>query len=127
MDNIREILAKNLRENRQRLNISQPKLAELANLSTHYVASIETSRKFPTPDVLERLSAALGIDPHELFSVAVSPERAIEELQQAVAKNIEQLISESMERAYQTTAQNLEKVVADAIGRNLSAQCKGKE
>jgi hypothetical protein len=50
----------------------------------------------------------LGINPHELFSVSVSPERAIEELQQKVVKNIEQ-------------------VVADAIDRNLTAKCKGKE
>jgi transcriptional regulator with XRE-family HTH domain len=75
MDNIKEILAKNLKENRQRLNISQPKLAELAGLPTHYVASIETSRKFPTPDVLERLAKALGIENHELFNVKPSPVR----------------------------------------------------
>ena len=127
MTNVKEILARNLKENRRRLGITQPELAERAGMSTQYLAMIEIAPKFPTADILERLSAALGIDPHELFSVAVSYERVIEELQQAVAKNIEQLISESMERAYQTTAQNLEKVVADAIGRNLSAQCKGKE
>ena len=108
MDNIREILAKNLRENRQRLNISQPKLAELANLSTHYIASIETSRKFPTPDVLERLAEALEIKSNELFSVSVSPERAIEELQQKVVKNIDQVVAEAVEKA-------------------VSAQYKGKE
>jgi transcriptional regulator with XRE-family HTH domain len=73
MDNLREILAKNLKENRQRLNISQPKLAELAGLSTRYIASIETSRKFPTPDVLERLAKAFGIESHELFIVKPSP------------------------------------------------------
>jgi transcriptional regulator with XRE-family HTH domain len=99
MDNIREILAKNLRENRQRLNISQPKLAELANLSTHYVASIETSRKFPTPDVLERLAAALGINPHELFSVAVSPEKAMEQLQQAILDNMDQAMECALDKA----------------------------
>ena len=77
-------------------------------MSTQYLAMIEIARKFPTADILERLSAALGINPHELFSVSVSPERAIEELQKKVVKNIEQ-------------------VVADAIDRNLTAKCKGKE
>ena len=99
MDNIREILAKNLRENRQRLNISQPKLAELANLSTHYVASIETSRKFPTPEVLERLAVALGIETHELFTVPASPENALERLHQEVLHDIKQVVGEAVEKA----------------------------
>jgi len=91
MDNIWEILAKNLRENRQRLNISQPKLAELANLSTHYVASIETSRKFPTPDVLERLAEALGIESHELFSVAPSANKELELLRNDIICEVKAL------------------------------------
>ena len=127
MANIREILAQNLKENRRKLGITQPMLAERAGLSTHYLGMIEIGRNFPTADVLERLAEALGVNSNELFSVSVSPERAIEELQQAVVKNIDQLISESMERVYQTTAKNLEQVVADAIDRNLTAKCKGKE
>jgi transcriptional regulator with XRE-family HTH domain len=127
MANIREILAQNLKENRRKLGITQPMLAERAGLSTHYLGMIEIGRNFPTADVLERLAEALGVNSNELFSVSVSPERAIEELQQAVVKNIDQLICESMERVYQTTAKNLEQVVADAIDRNLTAKCKGKE
>jgi transcriptional regulator with XRE-family HTH domain len=99
MKNIREILAKNLRENRRRLNISQPKLAELAGLSAHFVASIETTRKFPTPDVLERLAAALGIDSHELFTVPKSPEDALEKLHKEVITDIKQVLSEAVKMA----------------------------
>jgi transcriptional regulator with XRE-family HTH domain len=91
MDNIRVILSRNLRENRQRLNISQPKLAELANLSTHYIASIETSRKFPTPDVLERLAEALGIETHELFSVSYSAKKELENLRNDIICEVKAL------------------------------------
>jgi len=91
MDNIREILAKNLRENRRRLNISQPKLAELANLSTHYIASIETSRKFPTPDVLEKLAEALNIETHELFSVSHSAKKELENLRNDIIYEVKAL------------------------------------
>ena len=108
MANIKEILAQNLKENRRKLGITQPVLAEKAGLSTHYLGMIEIGRNFPTADVLERLAEALGINSNELFSVAVSPERAIEELQQAVVKNIEQ-------------------VVADAIEKTLNAKCKDIE
>jgi transcriptional regulator with XRE-family HTH domain len=98
MANIREILAQNLKENRRKLGITQPMLAERAGLSTHYLGMIEIGRNFPTADVLERLAEALGINSHELFSVAVSPERAIEDLQRKVVKNIEQVVTEAIEK-----------------------------
>jgi len=88
MTSIKEILAQNLKENRRRLGITQPELAEKAGMSTQYLAMIEIARKFPTADILERLSLALGINPHELFSVAVSPERAMKQLQQDILENI---------------------------------------
>jgi len=99
MKNLREILAANLRENRRRLAMSQPELAELADLSTHYVSMIEVSRKFPTPEVLERLAAALGIATHELFSVPPSPEEIIERLHYDVITNIKQEIREAVKVA----------------------------
>jgi len=60
MANIREILAQNLKENRRKLGITQPMLAERAGLSTHYLGMIEIGRNFPTADVLERLAEALA-------------------------------------------------------------------
>ena len=98
MEDLRTILANNLRENRHRLDISQPKLAELANLSTHYVAMIELSRKFPSPEVLTRLATALGIAPHELFSVPATPENTLERLFQAVLHDIKQVVREAVEK-----------------------------
>jgi transcriptional regulator with XRE-family HTH domain len=99
MTNIKEVLARNLKENRRRLGITQPELAERAGMSTQYLAMIEIARKFPTADILERLAAALGINPHELFSVAVSPERAMEQLQQVILNNVDQAIENAMEKA----------------------------
>jgi transcriptional regulator with XRE-family HTH domain len=76
-------------------------LAERAGLSTHYLGMIEIGRNFPTSDVLERLAEALNINPNELFSVATSPERAIEGLQQAVLDNLDQLIENALDRAFE--------------------------
>jgi transcriptional regulator with XRE-family HTH domain len=59
MTNVKQILAQNLKENRRRLGITQPELAERAGMSTQYLAMIEIARKFPTADILERLAAAL--------------------------------------------------------------------
>ena len=99
MTNIKEILAKNLKENRRKLGITQPELAERAGMSTQYLAMIEISKKFPTSDILERLAVALGINPHELFSVSVSPERAMEQLQQEILNNMEQAMVHALDNA----------------------------
>ena len=99
MENLRDILALNLKENRRRLNMSQPKLAELANLSTHYISMIEISRKFPSPEVLDRLASALGIPTHELFSVPPSPEKTLEKLHNEVLSDIKQVVSDAVKEA----------------------------
>ena len=88
-----------MKENRRKLGITQPELAERAGMSTQYLAMIEIARKFPTADILERLSAALGINPHQLFSVAVSPERAMEQLQQSILDNIDRAMEQALDKA----------------------------
>ena len=121
MTNIKKILAQNLKENRKRLGITQPELAERAGMSTQYLAMIEISRKFPTSDILEKLAAALGINPHELFSVSVSPERAMEQLQQAILNNMEQAMVHALDKA-------IEKRFGDvhSSNENSSKNNKGK-
>jgi transcriptional regulator with XRE-family HTH domain len=99
MTNVKEILAQNLKENRRRLGITQTELAERAGMSTQYLAMIEIARKFPTADMLERLAAALGVNPHELFSVEVSPERAMEKLQQAILDNMDRAMEHALDKA----------------------------
>jgi len=88
--NIKEILARNLKDHRKRLGITQSELAERAGLSTQYLGMIEIARNFPTADVLERLAAALGINSNELFSVSDSPEIAMEQLQMAILGKLDQ-------------------------------------
>ena len=99
MANLKEILAQNLKKNRRKLGITQPELAERAGLSTHYLGMIEIARNFPTVDVLERLAAALGIKSNELFSIADSPERAMEQLQQAIVDNVNYAIETALDKA----------------------------
>ena len=99
MSNLRDILAGNLKANRRKCKISQSKLAEKAGISTQYIAMIELSRQFPTPEVMERLANALSIEAYELFSVPPSPEKAMERLHEDIIKEIRQVIIEVMEKA----------------------------
>jgi transcriptional regulator with XRE-family HTH domain len=97
--NIRDILAGNIKENRRKCGFSQEKLAEKAGISTPFVAMIEVSRKFPTPDVLDRIAGALHIKTWQLFAVPVSPEEALERLHQSIVKDIDQVVAQAVERA----------------------------
>jgi DNA-binding XRE family transcriptional regulator len=51
MIGIRQVLALNLKKNRQKCNLTQEKLAEKAGISAHYLAMIEVERKFPTNEL----------------------------------------------------------------------------
>ncbi|MDR0710550.1 MAG: helix-turn-helix domain-containing protein [Spirochaetaceae bacterium] len=99
MTKLREILAKNLKENRRKCGVSQVKLAERAGVSTQYIAMIELSRQFPSPEVLERIAAALEIEAYELFAVPASPENAMERLHRDIIKEIREVIVEILENA----------------------------
>jgi len=43
-------------------------LAEKAGTSTTHIGMIETSKKYPSPQMLEKIAGALGIDTPELFT-----------------------------------------------------------
>jgi len=97
--NIRDILAKNIKENRRKNGFSQEKLAEKAGISTPFVAMIEVSRKFPTPDVLDRIAGALNIKTYQLFTVSHSPEDAMEQLRMSIVKDIDQVVADAVKKA----------------------------
>jgi transcriptional regulator with XRE-family HTH domain len=97
--NIRDILAKNIKENRRKHGLSQEKLAEKAGISTPFVAMIEVSRKFPTPEVLDRIAGALEIKTYQLFAVPVSPEETLERLHNTLAARLERLVGEAVKKA----------------------------
>jgi transcriptional regulator with XRE-family HTH domain len=67
------VLAKNMKAQRQILGISQAQLAERVNTSANYIAQIETEKRFPTPEMLERIAIALEIDPPALFTPETRP------------------------------------------------------
>ena len=93
--NIREVLANNIKKYRRKHGFSQDKLAELASISSQYLATVETCRKFPTPEVLDRLAEALGIETHELFSSDPNPKNELEKLRQDIIGEVVKTIKQS--------------------------------
>lgn len=65
--NLRDTLARNLREYRSRKGFSQEELAHRAEIDRTYVSALERSVYAATVDVLEKLAAALEVDPSTLL------------------------------------------------------------
>jgi transcriptional regulator with XRE-family HTH domain len=106
MEDIKEILAANIKENRRKKGLTQEKLAEMADMSLNYLAILELARKFPSGEMLERLAEVLEIEPHELFLVKPSPQDELEQLRREIKSDISNTFGEKLEQA-----------IADAIKR----------
>ena len=79
--------------------MTQEELAEKAKVSTHYIAMIETCRKYPKPDMLEQIAKALGIESYKLFSVESDPNEPLERLHQKIITDMKQIVNEALEKA----------------------------
>lgn len=64
---LQAVFIMNLKKERGRLGISQLVLAERAQLSPGYIGEIESGRKFPSIDNVERLARALEVPPYRLY------------------------------------------------------------
>ena len=89
MTNLRALLSHNIKEHRRILGITQAKLAEKVETSTHYIGQIELGNKFPTPEMLERIAVALEIDTPQLFSMESYPTDTIKQFQEGLLTDLE--------------------------------------
>jgi transcriptional regulator with XRE-family HTH domain len=96
MTSLRAVLAFNMKDQRHILGITQEQLAERVRTSTNYIGMIESKKKFPTPEMLERIADALEIDAPALFSTKSYPSSAtgtLEKFQERVLNDISSVIS----------------------------------
>jgi transcriptional regulator with XRE-family HTH domain len=64
---LKQIFIANLKSFRKREGISQMKLAERCDTSPGYIGEIEIGRKFPSIEMIDKMAAALKIEPHHFF------------------------------------------------------------
>ena len=88
MTNIREVLAKNIKAYRSALGLTQANLAEKVNTSTHYIGMIETQKNYPSPEMLERIAAALRIDTVDLFYTERNLSETLKNYRKAAIKDV---------------------------------------
>ena len=78
------------------MGMTQEELAEKAGVSTHYIAMIETCKKYPKPDMLEHLAKTLEIEPYKLFCVVNDPNEPLERLHQKIIIDMKRIIEEEV-------------------------------
>jgi len=108
---IREILSKNLKENRQKIGLTQSELAERAGISTNFVAMIELKHKFPTPETLDRLSAALNVKTYELFITPASPDIILKKLHEDILLEMKEFHKKTLDDLTQTIERAVNKAL----------------
>ena len=59
--NLRQIFSKNIKFYRTQNNLSQQELAEKCETATNYISEIETGRKFPSIEMIEKLATVLNV------------------------------------------------------------------
>jgi transcriptional regulator with XRE-family HTH domain len=77
-----ELFIINLKDFRKTRKISQSRLAELCGSTQAYIAEIEVGKKFPSPDMVERIASALEVESYCLFQdKAIAGGRALTPVQ----------------------------------------------
>ena len=97
MTNIRALLAYNIKNGRKTLGISQEELAEKASTSSHYISQIEQQNKFPSPEMLERIAAALEIDSPALFSMTSFSDEALKRFHSDVLSDLVSAVNQTLD------------------------------
>ncbi|MDR1211972.1 MAG: helix-turn-helix domain-containing protein [Spirochaetaceae bacterium] len=100
MKRLGTIFANNLREYRRKRGLTQEKLAEMVEVSTHHIGMIELTRNFPTFDLIERIAEALDIEFYELFLAPQSPKEELEKLRRTIIDEIKQTVDDSIQKAF---------------------------
>ena len=68
MTDVRILLAKNIKNFREILNISQMGLAEKVGCSPTLIGKIETMKRFPSATTINRIARAFNVAPADLFT-----------------------------------------------------------
>ena len=115
MRKIRDVLAENLKKNRRLRGLTQEQLAEKAEVSSHYVAMVETRKTFPKPEMLERFAKTLGIEPHQLFAVDNDPNEQDERFYKKIVTEMKHMTTD------------IKQIVRETVRETMHEECKNKK
>lgn len=95
---LQDTFVENLKKIRKSKKITQEKLADLCGTDTCYISQIETGRRFPSIQFIEKLSSSLEVDAGDFFTsnqnkykedISVLKSRLLKEIEISVTKVLE--------------------------------------
>lgn len=103
---MQEIIAGNIKRVRKEMGFTQAGLAESAGISSGYMCDIERSRRWPSADIITKLSAVLKVDPFQLLlptedSPYFDRHRTLTSFSRQVKEAIEEKMSEVFDNMMQ--------------------------
>jgi transcriptional regulator with XRE-family HTH domain len=98
-EQIRTILGSNLRKYRNLREWSQMELAENADISMNFLSEIERGNKWPYPETLQNLAAALNVDVFELFRSETSMTKNKRDLMNRFSNDVITAVEQSVKKA----------------------------
>ncbi|MCM1339229.1 MAG: helix-turn-helix domain-containing protein [Muribaculaceae bacterium] len=98
MTSLKILFGKKIKEYRKRKSYTQAQLAELVNVDDKHISCIESGKNFPSPDLIERFSNALSVDPKDLFEFYYLQEP--KDLKSEIISMLENLTNEELVLAY---------------------------
>lgn len=98
MRKIQEHLSRNIKNRRSVLGLTQAQLAERVNCASNYMSLIEQGKKFPSPTMLEKIAAALGIESYELFHGPDADASALSEIKAELLSGLESAVRNAFAR-----------------------------
>jgi transcriptional regulator with XRE-family HTH domain len=100
---VRKILSANLKKYREKLGLSQEKLAEKAKISTMMVKDIEACRTWISDKTLESLATALETDIYRLLMPDTAYEEEINKATRSDLETIVQKIRQNVDLTLKNT------------------------
>jgi len=94
---IKDILANNLKYFRIQRQFSQAQLAEKANISVTFLSNIERGKMFPKVETLSRLTESLDVEVYELFRpnfVSKDNKKMMNRLSEDITKNVNSALAD---------------------------------
>jgi transcriptional regulator with XRE-family HTH domain len=100
---LREALGKNLKTYRFLRGLSQAELAKRANISLTFLSDIERSNKWPYPETLSNLAAALDVPVSVLFTQKQDmPEEPADDTIKQFSQDIRRQVDAALETIFRT-------------------------
>lgn len=121
---VRSIIAKNVRKYRKLNNLTQEKLAELADISNTYIANIECGKTWISDRTLEKISIALNTDVYMFF--VPEPEETCKEDKYAMLENTYHRLNKSYDEFMNYCENVFFKEVREILGGSVVPDINGK-